>query len=397
MNPSVVIVKGNPAAESFYTQLGELLKQHKYNVSYDPGLPHTEPKAADLWIGHSRGVDRLRWAPEATQTIRMGALDGINHGKDKAMLQGQVPNKYHFMLTNKMKRELISKLNKPKLLGSIEKNAAMWDKLLTKGLLGSQSIGRLATAIPSHLGQLTTNKSMLNVLNGVNASKPALADTIKGGLLSRLREQIGANRPPISIDMAFKKNYLSDMGGLQQYVNRLNGGKLPFKPTLINSPGQTVFKNSAKDLQGEVFGTYSPSYNGVQATDKTTLRHELGHFFTHQGMSPAKSLMLKQRILDRAKQYYPELIPPALQIDRAAIEMGKSPVVLEEAAAQSIAATGKSRAAQMFRQHDGQLINKRPQDIELIERANRIDPTGRDATVINHLLHNYGLNQMITR
>lgn len=112
-----VIIKGNPKfvagnkdAAAFYRVLQKYLEQKGYGVSYDEGKPHTVPKAADLWLGHSRGVDRLRFAPPTTKTISLGAPNGINHSKDKAMNPGDVPDSFHFKLTAAMRKQLDDKL-----------------------------------------------------------------------------------------------------------------------------------------------------------------------------------------------------------------------------------------------------------------------------------------------
>jgi hypothetical protein len=79
---SAVIVKGNPKyikdpkikpmAERYYAEISDILRSQGYEVSFDPGLPYTQPVDADLWVGHSRGADRLRFAPEGTRTVSLG-------------------------------------------------------------------------------------------------------------------------------------------------------------------------------------------------------------------------------------------------------------------------------------------------------------------------------------
>lgn len=74
-----IIIKGNPTyikdnadADKFYSQIEALLKELGYDVGFDAGEPHTVPdEDADLWIGHSRGADRLRFAPSKTRTVRL--------------------------------------------------------------------------------------------------------------------------------------------------------------------------------------------------------------------------------------------------------------------------------------------------------------------------------------
>ena len=66
---TAVIIRGNPkfitgnlAAEKFYAKLQKHMEQQGYAVTQDAGEPHTVPAAANVWLGHSRGVDRCRLA-----------------------------------------------------------------------------------------------------------------------------------------------------------------------------------------------------------------------------------------------------------------------------------------------------------------------------------------------
>lgn len=88
-NPLAIIVKGNPKylddpaihpmAERFYKEIKDILVSRGYEVRFDPGFPHTCPdETAVLWIGHSRGIDRLRFAPDR---IRTYALQTNDHSK----------------------------------------------------------------------------------------------------------------------------------------------------------------------------------------------------------------------------------------------------------------------------------------------------------------------------
>jgi GNAT superfamily N-acetyltransferase len=123
--PTAVIVKGNPKyidgnaqADKFYGKLAKFVESKGYAVSFDPGTPHTSPKKADLWIGHSRGIDRLRFAPKGTATIAMGSPEikgTINHPLDKAAV-GKTPTKHHYMLTSPMKDELSGRMTKTSMV-----------------------------------------------------------------------------------------------------------------------------------------------------------------------------------------------------------------------------------------------------------------------------------------
>ena len=114
---TAVIIKGNPKyiknntqANYFYNQLEKILKKLGFEVSFDSGEPFSTPKEANVWIGHSRGADRLRFAPNTTITISIGSKlkDSINHPKDTNEI---IPNKFHYILTDEMIEELKNKLN----------------------------------------------------------------------------------------------------------------------------------------------------------------------------------------------------------------------------------------------------------------------------------------------
>ena len=97
-----------------------------YSVSFDDGKPHTTPPIADLWIGHSRGCDRLQYAPKHTRTLaingihpvcstpRGDCLGEINNPDDITVSSSWTPdqgvNDAHFIMTPSMVRELVSRV-----------------------------------------------------------------------------------------------------------------------------------------------------------------------------------------------------------------------------------------------------------------------------------------------
>ena len=120
-----IIIKGNPKylntphADKFYNDVADHLKGHGYSVSFDSGEAHTIPESADLWVGHSRGAGRLKYAPAGTKTIALGDKGGINHIKDKSLSKdGPAPDKYHFTLSDSMKHSI------DQAIGKTEKTAA---------------------------------------------------------------------------------------------------------------------------------------------------------------------------------------------------------------------------------------------------------------------------------
>lgn len=103
-------ITNNPDAAKFYDALESHLQGRGYAVSRDPGEPHTSPPVADLWVGHSRGADRLRFAPEGTATIAVGSNreGAINHGRDDVSRAPgtKTPPKSHYVLTHAMRDAL---------------------------------------------------------------------------------------------------------------------------------------------------------------------------------------------------------------------------------------------------------------------------------------------------
>lgn len=106
-----VLVTGNPAfiannpdADRFYGQIESLLSDAGYETTRDPGEPYTAPEPADLWVGHSRGTDRLRFAPTGVRTVRLGSShpDAINHPDDTAVSVDGRPSVSHYTLTPEM-------------------------------------------------------------------------------------------------------------------------------------------------------------------------------------------------------------------------------------------------------------------------------------------------------
>lgn len=114
--PHAVIIHGNPRwvngkdkvqADAFYTEIAQLLAK-KYDVSHDAGRPYTTPRAAALWVGHSRGADRLRFAEKGTKTIAVGSLvhGSVNHPQDIPTV-GSRPAAAHYQLTPDMRRRIL--------------------------------------------------------------------------------------------------------------------------------------------------------------------------------------------------------------------------------------------------------------------------------------------------
>jgi hypothetical protein len=88
---TAVIIRGNPdritkeTYNGIYEDLRSKLKGMGFSVTMDPGKAYTQPPDADVWIGHSKGVDRLRFAPKGTIAIPIGSdvKGALNHPDEK--------------------------------------------------------------------------------------------------------------------------------------------------------------------------------------------------------------------------------------------------------------------------------------------------------------------------
>lgn len=115
--PAAVVIRGNPkftagnpAAAEFYSALAKVLAAQGYAVSEDAGEPYTVPAGdAAVWVGHSRGADRLRFAPPGVRTVAVGSNrpGAVNHPADDVNLwPGEEPPPAHFDLTPDMAARL---------------------------------------------------------------------------------------------------------------------------------------------------------------------------------------------------------------------------------------------------------------------------------------------------
>lgn len=83
-SPLAIIIKGNPKyiedprvksmADQFYAAIALILARGGLRVSFDAGEPLTVPQAgAAAWVAHSRGADRLQYAPPNVLTLEIVA------------------------------------------------------------------------------------------------------------------------------------------------------------------------------------------------------------------------------------------------------------------------------------------------------------------------------------
>jgi hypothetical protein len=91
-------------ATAFYSDLSSLLKGKGYDVAFDDGAPMTSPnEAADVWIGHSRGIDRLQYAPARIATIALetAGLDSMIWYADESSRDRRGRDPRHYQLSER--------------------------------------------------------------------------------------------------------------------------------------------------------------------------------------------------------------------------------------------------------------------------------------------------------
>jgi hypothetical protein len=126
-----VIVRGNPKfitpqRESFYSEIKNLCERNGFQVIMDAGSPHTMPTKSDLWICHSSGCGRIRFADPTQKYIAIGTSgtklkNVLNHPLDDLK---EIPNEYHFTVPPNLELTIVKMkniiLNKLKEKGNYE-------------------------------------------------------------------------------------------------------------------------------------------------------------------------------------------------------------------------------------------------------------------------------------
>lgn len=123
-NLKAIIIKGNPKyinndlARKYYKDIEAFLKQNGVSVvEFNDGKEYTIPKLdADIYIGHSKGVDRYEHMPKDKQKVflKFGVIDGIIDPIDLKWQKEvwtkdtdeQLP-KEHFILITKQKNAIL--------------------------------------------------------------------------------------------------------------------------------------------------------------------------------------------------------------------------------------------------------------------------------------------------
>ena len=106
--PLAIIIKGNPKyldnpavqdlARTFYGNIEATLESNGFRVEYDAGEPYTTPKDAAVWVAHSRGIDRIQYAPAGVLTV---ALETKSN-------DGLSPDHYILSLTDKLELNMLT-------------------------------------------------------------------------------------------------------------------------------------------------------------------------------------------------------------------------------------------------------------------------------------------------
>lgn len=65
------IVTNDPRYDAFYSLIKQRLEGKGLSVGFDPGEEYTVPPGGKYWLGHSRGLSRLRHAPAGVATLRL--------------------------------------------------------------------------------------------------------------------------------------------------------------------------------------------------------------------------------------------------------------------------------------------------------------------------------------
>jgi len=118
--PKAVIIQGNPKylndpavkqlAVAFYQEIKELVEARGFAVSFDAGEPMTCPdEEAAVWIGHSRGVDRLKYAPFSVLTIELETKEDKSKYRkfDQATNDRRGKDPLHYQLSETDRQRLL--------------------------------------------------------------------------------------------------------------------------------------------------------------------------------------------------------------------------------------------------------------------------------------------------
>lgn len=214
--PLAIIVKGNPKylrlpevkpmAEQFYSDLHDRVASKGYEVRFDEGKPYTSPdESAEVWIGHSRGADRLDYAPNHIKTIYLQTND-THHIHGIADRTGRGPK--HYQLSSR-DLEALDSLMPNKYLDHIEKQSS-----LIAGAVGThvaQNVATRAALSSKKISKYLANSFAEGTKGVVNTSIKSRAARLLAGatvpdiaVAHRTAHEFGKSMAPI-LGMANKR------------------------------------------------------------------------------------------------------------------------------------------------------------------------------------------------
>jgi hypothetical protein len=118
-----VLITGNPkytnnkVAKDYYKSIVDFVNSLGVSCSVDPGADYTCPPPADFYIGHSRGVSRIRCFRDnpdmSNRFLRFGDPGGFNHPVDSEWLKSQKgnPPPEHFEFVDVQKEAIVKMVN----------------------------------------------------------------------------------------------------------------------------------------------------------------------------------------------------------------------------------------------------------------------------------------------
>jgi hypothetical protein len=248
---SAVIIKGNPyytkygrdadKYKKYYKDIASLLREAGYtDISYDDGEPGTEPRKADLWLGHSRGADRLRFAPKGTKTLKIDDYEeggenysdllldkmhrlGYNTIGEFPVEQRPEPGAWHYTITQRLIDAIDSTVRKTRTNPMIEKKPEAKKAFKSKTIYGNVVSLKVAE---SYLGQIKHGYNELIRQNSFAYNESCSRRRVIGGFGNNLQDVVqDGNQLRVKIS---KNNISFDMLTVDLSRTKLNIDAYPY-------------------------------------------------------------------------------------------------------------------------------------------------------------------------
>ncbi len=157
-------IKGNPLADKFYNDIKAKLENNGYRVEFDIGADFTEPdQNAALVVGHSRGVDRLKYAAKTSKTFEIKTKSDV----------GSSP--LHYTLSESDLKNLAStnRMNSYKTALALEQDASSSGAQIIALTTKNKQLAELSNVVPTNqkrrlydeIAAATYNDPRFKVLN----------------------------------------------------------------------------------------------------------------------------------------------------------------------------------------------------------------------------------------